>query len=324
MKNLKNICLIIIILLGFKKSFSQSVPGREENIDYVATFGKEAKGNWGDDDHVQTYFFAVPKTQNEPCFIRVFDADCAGDLDQINKEFNTQTKYSIYGGKNCYSEKDARLVDPIGKYKSGNLLKTKTFSNEKEYNNTWYTFGPFNPKEGEYDKELNAYVFKIITEGISGDDGNMYRYFFSTQSDKNIAVEGGNSFTYEVCFRLINQFNESAHLFPFCDSAVVSVMQHNYDYDKEGDIVLTTLIKKLHPMTISGDNEWASSKSVLTANELNTSLNLQFVKQTSKTNDLTFYITNQYGTAIPMFSSPIGGIPKYRYKIDVQYQFDKK
>jgi hypothetical protein len=32
------------------------------------------------------------------------------------------------------------------------------------------------------------------------------------------------------------------------------------------------------------------------------------------------YLTNQYNEAIPFFSVPIGGVPKYKYKVDVQYK----
>ncbi len=316
--------LIYILLFISGSLLAQQVPSKEENVDFLATFGKEANPSWGDDDHVQIYFFAVQKNNKSPFFIRVFDADCGGSNDQANAAYNTKTNFSIYGGKNCYSNKDARGTKATGKFNSGILLKTKTIGNEKELDNNWLTFGPFNPEEGEFDKELNSYVFKIIITGKEGDDGNMYRLFFSTNELVNKPVEGGNAFAYAISFRLINTYNETAHFYPFVDNNVVSITQFNFDLDSDGEVLLTTLLKKLHVQKISGDNEWMSSKSNLVKEELNTSLDIQIVKQKAKTNDATFYITNQYGVALPMFSIPIGGLPHYKYKIDIEYQFDKK
>ncbi len=322
MKRCNYFFFCFLILFTFKQ-YAQCVPSKEENIDFIATFGKDASGSWGDDDHVQTYFFSVQKSNKKPFYIRVFDPDCGGKNDQKNNQFNTSTFFGIYGGKGCYTNKDARNINPIGNYKSGLLLKSKVFKDEKEYDNNWYSFGPFNPDEGEFDKDLDAYVFKIIIEGKQGDDGNMYRFYFSQQADKNNAIEGGSAFAYEVCFRLMNTSKETAHFYPFVDSKVVSITQHNFDFDNDGEVMLTTLIKKLHKQDKSNNNEWQSTKNILQKEELNTSLDLQFIKQASSTNDATFYIANQYGEALPMFSSPIGGLPRYKYKIDIELQYDK-
>ena len=86
--------------------------------------------------------------------------------------FNSSTKFSIYGGAGAYSNKDARGVNPTGNFKSGTQLATKTFSsNDVTFDNSWFTFGPFNPQDGEVDKTLNATIFKIVVEGLDGDDG---------------------------------------------------------------------------------------------------------------------------------------------------------
>jgi hypothetical protein len=33
---------------------------------------------------------------------------------------------------------------------------------------------------------------------------------------------------------------------------------------------------------------------------------------------MVFYITNQYGELMPFYTVPIGGVPKYKYKIGVK------
>ena len=51
-------------------TFAQAVPGADENIPHLMTFGKEGKTSWGDDDFSQTFFFTIPKDYKEPFFIR--------------------------------------------------------------------------------------------------------------------------------------------------------------------------------------------------------------------------------------------------------------
>jgi hypothetical protein len=301
-------------------SFAQLVPSKAENIDFLVTFGNKADKTLGDDDNTQTYFFAIPESQKKSIYIRVFDPEISGKNDNIIGEADTRTKFTVYGGAKCYSEKDARRIDPVGNYKSGVVLSSKVFDKKLKYDDRWFAFGPFNPKEGEFDKDLNAYVFKIIVEGIDGDDGNAYKFFLSKSESDNKVVEGGNAFAYEVSFRLLNKGGECVHFYPFIDKNVVSINQQNFDFDKDGDLRLNSVSKKSHILAASGDGEWKNSSEKITEAEHNTSLDLQLLKKTPKPNDMVMYLTNQYNEAIPFFSVPIGGVPKYKYKVDVQYK----
>ena len=94
--------LFLIFLTGFilpGKSSAQPVPGKDENIPFLVTFGKDGKTSWGDDNFYQIFFFSIPKDYNKPFYIRVFDPDCGGENDEIQGEFNSKTKFSVYGGK---------------------------------------------------------------------------------------------------------------------------------------------------------------------------------------------------------------------------------
>ncbi len=319
-KNKLKLLLAVLLFIGcLAKATAQIEPSKEEKIDFIVTFGKDAAGKWGDDDHCQIYFVAVPVEYQGNFYIRVFDPETGGKNDQINGVFNTQTKFSFYGGKTCYSEKDARNVDPVGNYKSGVLITSKVFSEDKALDNAWYSFGPFNPQEGEYDADLKSNVFKIIVEGMSGDDGNAYRLSLTKEAEANIPISNSNFFAYEVCFRLINKTNEAAHLYPFINANIAKVKEHNFDFDNDGYIRVNSVVKKAHDLTVSGDNEWKSSEIEITNAEINTSLDLYIIKGKDFSNDLTIYLTDQFKQAVPFFSSPIGGIPKYKYKVDVNF-----
>ena len=91
------------------------------------------------------------------------------------------------------------------------------------YDKNWYTFGPFNPSEGEFVDQWEGYVFKVIAEGVTGDDGNLYRYYLSTNADKNVPIEGGNAFAYEYSCRMYDDPGEVSHIYPYIDDRTVSV-----------------------------------------------------------------------------------------------------
>ncbi len=94
--------IFILFILTVYNLYSQSAPAAEENIPYLVTFGANADKSWGDDDFCQIFFFRIPTIQTEPIYIRVFDPDTGGELDEEKGEFDTQVCFSVYGGEGCW------------------------------------------------------------------------------------------------------------------------------------------------------------------------------------------------------------------------------
>lgn len=308
----------VVLLLFSQPANGQAVPNPGENIPYLVTFGSQADKSWGDDDFTQTFFFLIPQESRQPVYIRVFDPDCGGQHDEAKFGWNTTTQFSLYGGSGTHSGPDARGTEPRGNFRSGTLLKQATFGVDKARDNQWYTFGPLNPLEGELVPEFGGYVFKVIAQGKTGDDGNLYRYFLSSSPTQNVPVEGGNAFTYEYSFRLSAQQRSRTHLYPFVNEHVVSVKQSNFDVDSDITLKLFSVAKNGHPAQISGDNAWMSSTHPITAKEHGLSLDLQITSLSKAANDLVFFVTDQYNVALPFFAVPLGGPPRYRYEVDVK------
>ena len=65
--------LTFIVHITSFNLFSQPVPGEDENIEFLVTFGRQGETSWGDDDFSQTWFFAIPKDYTGRFYIRVFD-----------------------------------------------------------------------------------------------------------------------------------------------------------------------------------------------------------------------------------------------------------
>ncbi len=319
---MRKICFIALIGISASLNlFSQPVPNVDENIPYLMVFGNQAQTSWGDDDFSSTFFFLIPKEFNQPIFIRVFDPDCGGEVDELAGEWNTRTAFSVYGGKGCWSDRDAQGTDPTGTYKSGTLLATKTFGEEPRYDNGWYTFGPFNPSEGEFTERWQGNIFKVISEGITGDDGNMFRFYMSTDPNSNKPVEGANAFAYEYSFRMYNDPEEVSHIYPFVDDKTVTVRLSNFDWDNDGFIRTVSVARKGQLSQVSAEDNWETSEFKILDAEKNTSLDIQFIKKKSppvKNNNVVIYVKNQYGQNLEFFTSPIGGVPKYKYSIGVK------
>jgi hypothetical protein len=313
--------LLLLFVFTLINTVGQPVPAGDENIPYLMTFGNKAGTSWGDDDFSQTFFFLIPETFKEPVFIRVYDPDTGGEIDEIDGIFDTRTVFSVYGGKECYSNKDAQETDPKGNYKSGVLLATKAFDVSPQYDKNWYTFGPFNPTEGEYVSKFGGYVIKIVADGVAGDDGNLYRYFLSTKYNENKPVEGGNAFAYEYSFRMYDNPNEVSHIYPYVDDRTITVKLSNFDWDSDGYIRTVSVARKGQMSPVSGDDVWVEDEFKIFEEEKNTSLDIQFIKKKTpplvRNNNVVVNVRNQYNELLPFYVIPIGGVPKYKYNIGV-------
>lgn len=315
---ISTICITCLTVVIHQTVFSQPVPTNEENIPYLVTFGGNSDKKWGDDDFCQIFFVSIPTDHISPIYIRIYDPDCGGDIDEPKGTWDTKTSFSVYGGKGCLTTQDAKNTDPDGNYKSGNLLSTKTFGESDKFNKEWYTFGPFNPTEGELVPDFGGYIFKIIAMGISGDDGNLYRYFISTDASQNKEIEGSNAFTYEYTFRMHDNAQNVSHIYPYVDDKVIFVKITNFDWDNDGIIRVISVAKNGVQAKVSTEGNWENATLSIVPEEKNTSLDIQFIKNKSnplRNNNVVIFVTNQDKQGVPFYVSPIGGIPKFKGKI---------
>jgi hypothetical protein len=315
--------LILIIFsaaLAESEIIGQSVPGKDENIPFLVTFGRNGETSWGDDDFYSIFFFTIPKDFNRQFYIKVIDPDCGGENDEIQGIFDTKTMFSVYGGKGVDPDKNlaSRGLKKGENYKQGNLLASRVFGDEPKIDNGYYSFGPFNPTEGDYNEKWRCYIFKIVCEGITGDDGNLYKYFLTRDQNNNLPIEGANAFTYEYTFRMWNNTKSVSHIYPYVDTGVVSIKLRNFDWDNDGVILVVSTYKQGISVPISNEDDWKESKIPIEQAEIGKSLDFQFHKKQDylvKNNNVVVTIENQRGDALPFYSSPIGGVPVYQPRI---------
>lgn len=310
--------ILFLIAAISRVAYSQPAPAADENIPFLVTFGANSKTAWGDDDFCQIFFCFVPASQKAPFYIRVYDPDTGGEHDEAKGDFNTSVSFSIYGGKGAFSDTAAQSIHLKGNFKTGYLLASKSFGADARYDMKWYTFGPFNPSEGEYSELLGGRVLKVIALGVSGDDGNLYRYFLSNSPTENIPLEGGNFFTYKYHFRLSDDQKHVSQIYPYVDDKTISIEISNFDWDNDGIIRIFSVAKNGLKGAVSGEDNWSVSRFPIVAEEKNSTVEIQFIKnqtQQVKRNNVVIAVRNQYGIALPFFVVPIGGVPVYSPKI---------
>ena len=307
-------------LTGTTELIAQPVPPDDSNIPFLVTFGKSASNQWGDDDFSQTFFLSVPKDLSAPFYIRVFDPEIGGKNDEVNETIDTKTRFSVYGGTGCFTDEDATSTQPVGNYKSGVLMDARSFGENAQYDDKWFSFGPFSADQGEFVSHFDSRIFKLVADGIEGNDGNLYRYFFSTSPTANIPIEGANAFNYEWTFRMPDEPGATCHLYPYLDNKVVSIKQLNYDWDNDGVIKIISYEKKGEWVAMSGESDWKDSTHEILETERNGSLDIQFVRSKAnpkKNNNVCFSIENQYGEFLKFYTIPIGGVPTFKYDVNL-------
>jgi hypothetical protein len=116
-----------------------------------------------------------------------------------------------------------------------------------------------------------------------------------------------------------NDPNEVSHIYPYVDDRTVSIKVANFDWDDDGVIRVVSVARKGQILPVSGNAKWKESEFTVFNEEKNTLLNFQFIKRRNpvvKNNNVVINVKNQYGELLRSFTIPIGGIPKYKFKIE--------
>jgi hypothetical protein len=277
---------------------------------YVSTFGSAAPGAFGDDDHVQVIFFEVPDGTPGNLFIRVFDADTGGALDELYGGGGTTISYTLRGGSGAYSVQDARSSHPgPAGINSGTLLTQTVIGADAAYDSNWgLVFGPHSAGEGELVGSRR--VFKLAVEGASGNDGDLYNVALSTDPLANTAPAGSRVFAYSWTFPLAS--GSPQWLYPYVPTGTSTFDQHNWDMDNPpGTMMLHTPVRDfvVPDSGISGDSTEANSPHSVASEENGATWTVTMNFSFAGLNDLTFWVENGAGADLAIFTRPTTAPP---------------
>ena len=264
----------------------------------LVTYGANAQTIEGDDDFKQVIFFTIPKTtRSKRLYLRIFDPDVGGAWDQQYGEWDSQTRFRLYGGQGAYTAPTVRtpFPDEVDRL-AGELIADATFGVDKFSDNKWFTYANFAPVQGEKVRETS--IFKLVVEGVKGDDGNIFEVAVSTHPKRNDPPDGLKIINYCPTMRL-PAIGVHAELRFSVPEKVREITVHNFDLAGAYMTIQTRFRSEL-TITPSDQGKWAEDKVVLEEDETGTLAALTYQGGYEMPNDATFYVTDEKGEALPI------------------------
>lgn len=271
--------------------FGVSAIWGQQTINFV-TYGANGNPKEGDNDFKQIFFIVIDEDCDDSLTVELFDIDCFGENDKaFNQQFNSKFKFSLFGGEKAYSVKSITSESPRGTdlYK-GKLIKELFVSNETEYDNRWTPFVHLNKIEGEFID--GKYYFKLLVEGISGDDANVFNIRIISENNDKIKI-----INYAPTIHLLPKIGSIQLRFNSGENSRVIVK--NYDADG-AHLSLKTPYRSKIKLKSSGDGDWKSDVVKLRVFEKNEICAIQFGPGGNKVNDAIFSIKDEFGNLIPI------------------------
>ncbi|MBW2562581.1 MAG: PKD domain-containing protein [Deltaproteobacteria bacterium] len=268
---------------------------------YLITYGIDAGTVEGDDDFFQVVFIRMPDEMRDPVYVRIFDADCGGEVDaRYHGKFDTRTGFKIFGGKGAYSSPGIRKPTPAKPdLYTGVLLADEEFGENQLLDNSWHTFACIKPEDGE--KVGQFRYFKLVIEGKEGDDGNAFLVTVSSEEHSNTASDEVEIVTFAPTIRLPRPgvFSEMRFFVP---EDVREIVVHNFDLSG-AKIGVDTAFRSNLKVSSSGQNEWKKGVVHLKEIEVGRMCALRFEGGREMPNDGTFYVTDKHGNLLSMLVS---------------------
>ena len=247
---------------------AQPVPEKMDNIPFLATYGPEAMPAKGDDDHRQAFLLILPQVFTDDFYVRIFDPGCSGEYDDIIGTPNSATRYSLRPVR-----KDLQGEEP------GDEGCTVTFGPDTGYDGKWYSFGPFDPRRGKYEKQYNGHVFILQVDGITGDDGNIYRFFMSRDAGTNRAINGADAVYHDLTFQLWQDTVNISHIYPYIPEDADTLQVDLFNGGETVEARMVTVARSGKILGTGSPGEWAVNRLPLSEKEKGTSADIQFFRK---------------------------------------------
>jgi PKD repeat protein len=302
--------IVLLSLVLVKQGLCYKIPTEQSNVKYLYVFGADGKSTYGAmKDEPQVIFVRVPDTYKGNVQISIYDPDITGSIDEKSGQWDTTTKFSILGGKKAYTSileadeshmiNDKEDINPTNCYE-GDILATKTFGNDAQYDRTLYSFDTIDASKGE---EVDGYMyFKIVIEGISGDDNNLFSL--------DIAPDISEAFSFAPAIRLAETRGAKMALYPQIPSDAKKIFEYNYDLDNTGGSIDLISASKYFSIKGSDTGMWASTEIEVPGQDAGKRWVYEITKDRQKQANMALMLLTDKGRSIPVFFTPGEAGPK--------------
>ena len=274
-----------------------SIPVSAQRLAPLVTYGPKAHISSGDDDQQQIIFFSVPVSSRDSLYVRLYDPDCGGARDERIGIWDSETRFRLFGGAGAFSSPTLSHLKPSAKdLTAGRLIADQKYGESTFLDEKWITFTKFAPVSGE--KIGSNYVFKLLIETISGNEGNLYNVTVSSSFLRNAEPVGFEMFSYMPTLRLPDK-NVHTEVRFSTPKDVTTVQVHNFDAASAAVNVETKFRSNLS-VSSSKQGKWEKSTVELTREESNLENAITLSGGTELPNDITLRLTDKNGKPIPL------------------------
>lgn len=292
------------------QGFCYKVPTEQNNVKYLYVFGADGKSTYGAmRDEPQVVFVKVPANYHGDVQISVHDPDITGSIDEKSGQWDTTTKFSILGGKKAYTSlaeaDESHLLNDTAEtiktnYYEGDLLDSKIFGNDPQYDRALYSFDPIDASKGE---EVDGYrYFKIVIEGMSGDDNNLFSL--------DISPDGSEAFSFSPAIRLAEARGAKMALYPAIPSDAAKVMEYNYDLDPTGGSIDLISPSRFFRINGSATGMWAHTEIDVPSHDMGKRWVYEITKDRQKQANMAVTLLTDKARSIPIYFTPGEAGPK--------------
>ncbi len=265
---------------------------------FLITYGTDADKGEGDSDYIQVVILKIPNTISDSLYVRIYDADCGGEIDGLYAgNWDTKTEFSLYGGANCFTTPGLNAPTPETEtLQAGTLIKSEVYGEDPFIDNKWNNFAKISPNMGE--KAGGFSYFKLVVKGRKGNDGNVFDLSVSVNAFRNIKPAGIELFGYGMTLRLPEYGFASEMRFKSPEENPL-IAVHNFDLSA-GSINLETKFRSDIFLQASGQNTWEATEIRLQNNETGKICAVKFSGGLESPNDASFWVSDSMGKALPI------------------------
>ncbi|MCP4660620.1 MAG: PKD domain-containing protein, partial [bacterium] len=264
--------------LGWLLGALLAAPAAAQEQIPLVTYGPQASPGDGDDDFRQEILLRVPAAVTGELYLRLFDADCGGGLDDSSGPFDTRTRF--------------RLLAPG----DGATIASRELGVDAFHDGVWTTLASFYPEAFAADGDER--VFKLVVEGLTGDDANVYHLALSRSGKRNLPPPGLRATVAGPTVRLPRAGVRGEIRF-FVPAGVGELRVRSYDL-AGARIHLETRWRSQLPLASSGQAEWAESTVALAPDESGHVAAVVFAGGGEIPNDATFEVSAGDGRPLPV------------------------
>ncbi|ADZ71986.1 PKD domain-containing protein [Polymorphum gilvum] len=296
---------------------AQAQDNRPIDVPLLVTYGKDAPSREGDPTNRQVIYLSLPAETNERVYVRLFDPETGGDHDLVYGKADTVTRFALFGGTGAYAGDMATGgAETPEELTGGTLLQERNYGTDEGADGQWIPFALLSPEQGDLVGDRR--VFRLLVEGTSGNDGNLYGVALSLRERRAVEPAGTRLFSFAPTIRVPNRqtLTELRFTAP-ADQRRLEVQ--NFDA-AHGRVALTTRFRTL-PLTASGQDQWKHDTVELEERELGETAAITLAGGGEIPNDATFFISVKADRLLPLDLPPFNWIANRRPTVEVDTTF---